>query len=442
MLVAGSFGCDEDDMTRLQSEGLEAGAQADPMLQNMARNEDGWIFLDREDIYAFSPPEVVPLKSVYYEMWDLFSEVNPKYVGNKMTVVYLGSLEPELNGDGSISGFRFPLLANYQYFAEQSQYTGTGVIWASLATQSLYFINYPEDQRSAPDALVPPSRMRDSGPKVDPALYVQHVDEGARGPTFLERYAGSMKRGIAKIPDNRHRIFGEDDPVSGKMFQRMLSVGRASGSLIGPRHVLTAAHVVTDFENNGNTLLIENSRVRAGRNGNTQIGDTTSFRHLYWDASWNPDLGIIDDHGQDFAWGVLEDRVGDLTGYFGYAWSTLESVQAKGSNFRNVGYPSCSSNNGPVPPGCIAHHQFMDSNTCNIGQLQSPDAAGAERAVQHDCDTSPGHSGSPLVLTDAGSLYVWSVHVGSAGSWNYAARVTPSRSLNLISEMYRNFPRD
>lgn len=429
-------------MKRLQSEGLDADAKANALLHGSTRNDDGWVFLDRDDIYAFSPPDVVPLKSVYYEIWDLFSEVNPKYAGNKMTVVYLGSLEPEMTNSGNISGFRFPMLPNYQYFAEQSDYTGTGVIWASMATQSLYYINYPDPLRVAPHPLKPQTRFEDSGPTVDTSLFVQKVSDEVRGPTFLEMYGSGGKRGISKTPDNRHRVFSEDEPVSGKMFQRMLSVGRASGSLIGPRHALTAAHVVTDFEGSPNTLLIENSLVRAGRNGDTQIGDTTSFRHLYWPADWNPDLNIVDDHGQDFAWGVLEDSVGKLTGYFGYAWSTFASVQEEGSTFRNVGYPSCSSNNGPVPPGCISNHQFMDSNTCEIGQLQSPDNAGAPRAVQHNCDTSPGHSGSPLILTEEGSLYVWGVHVGMARGWNYAARVTPHRSLSLISEMYRNFPRD
>lgn len=428
--------CDEQDISQLQAEGLHAGSQG------ATRNEDGWIFLDREDIYAFSPPDVVPLKSVYYEIWDLFAEVNPKYVGNKMTVIYLGSLEPEFSSNGDISGFRYPMLPNYQYFSEQSDYTGQGVIWASFATQSLYFINYPELPQDLPGELESIMRLEDSGPTVDTTPFVQLVSDELRGPTFLEKYGRQSKRGIAKFPDNRHRVFGEDTAVSGKMFQRMLSVGPASGSLIGPRHALTAAHVVTDFEDTTNTLLIENSRIRAGRNGRTQIGNTTGFRHLYWNATWNPDLSTIDDHGRDFAWGVLEDPVGKLTGYFGYSWSTFDSVHGNGSTFRNVGYPSCSQNNAPVPPDCIPSHQFMDSNTCEIGQLQSPDLTGAQRAVQHSCDTSPGHSGSPLILTEAGSLYVWGVHVGWAGSWNYAARVTPRRSLNLISEMYRNFPRD
>lgn len=439
-LLLCSSACDEENMSRIQSEQLQAGADAENFLQGAQRNEDGWIMVDRDDLYAYSPPDVVPFKNVYYEIWDLFSEVNPKYDGNKMTVVYLGSLEPELRPDGSIFGYRFPMLANNEYFAGQSEFTGTGVMWASLATQSLYYINYPNLPEEEIFGVRPVTRMADSGPTVNTAPFVQQVSKRYEGPSFLETYGGAQLRGVVREPDNRHQIFGENSPVSGKMFQRMLSVGSASGSLIGPRHGLTAAHVVVDVDDTSNTLLVDHKTVRAGRNGDTQIGEDTTFRHLYWHADWTPELNGVDYRALDFAWGVLEEPVGKLTGYFGYAWDSLQEIQEDGYTLRNLGYPSCD--HAPVPNECIDHHLYMDSNSCETGSVQSPDFQGSMRTVQHACDTSPGHSGSPLILTEAGSLYVWAVHVSAAGSWNRAARVTPHRSVDLISDMYRNFPRD
>lgn len=427
-------------MSSLQAEQLQEGADAQSLLQGGARSEDGWVFLDRDDIFAFSPPDVIPNKSVYYEIWNLFSEVNPKYVGNKMTVVYLGSIEPELKTDGSIFGYRFPMLDNFQYFDKQSEYTGTGVMWASMETQSLYYIDYPKVAADGALVLRKGSQREDSGSAVDSASVVQEFDARDEGPSFLEVYGGAQVRGVVRLPDNRHRIFSENSPVSGKMFQRMLSIGRASGSLIGPRHGLTAAHVMIGLDGPNKTLLIDNETVRAGRNGNTQIGSATHFRHLYWHATWTPSLASRPYVGQDFAWGVLDAPLGDDAGYFGYSWRTLDELQAQGHTLRNVGYPSCDDD--PVPEGCIDHHLYMDSNACETGLVEAPDLQGAEQSVQHACDTSPGHSGSPLILTKEGSLYVWAVHGNAGGSWNYAARITPHRSLDLIEEMYRNFPRD
>lgn len=81
--------------------------------------------------------------------------------------------------------------------------------------------------------------------------------------------------------ETRHRVFEEDEPVSGKFFKRLLSMGGGTGALIGARHFLTAAHVTLKYNEEDQVLELDDIPIRAGRNGQSHIGETAWIDHLY-----------------------------------------------------------------------------------------------------------------------------------------------------------------
>lgn len=157
---------------------------------------------------------------------------------------------------------------------------------------------------------------------------------------------------------------------------------------------------------------------------------------------WTPAVDGTERVGYDMAWGVMDRALGELTGYFGMMARSVRSIQEKGYTIRNAAYSSCTKGNDPIPPNCLYRHVFLDSEQCHILSEAELDTEGWGRAVAHGCDTNPGHSGSPLVVTKNGSLYVWAVHSSAIGGVNYAARVTYNRLDRLIPKMYKRFPRD
>ena len=61
----------------------------------------------------------------------------------------------------------------------------------------------------------------------------------------------------------------------------------------------------------------------------------------------------------------------------------------------NRGYPACSLNNKPA--NCQDGHLYGDTNFCRTGHFSSDkDSNGFKLFGYHSCDTSGGHSGSPI----------------------------------------------
>ncbi len=171
-----------------------------------------------------------------------------------------------------------------------------------------------------------------------------------------------------------------------------------TGTLVGPRHLITVAHCINKFGTN----TWYGFPVRPGRDGNVSPYGTSNisttvpagqeawyFTHPQWrnpniDNPWQWDWGFI----------VIPDRLGDATGWMGYYAFTAATMRQ--TSHLNRGYPACWSTRPDTPVACQTSRLYGDTSNCTLGDFSSPGPDGWNRQVYHSCDTSAGHSGSPL----------------------------------------------
>lgn len=229
-----------------------------------------------------------------------------------------------------------------------------------------------------------------------------------------------------------------------------------SATLIGPRHLITAAHCINEKgTNNWYTFRATPAKNGPGVEpyGSSVVSTSPAPGTEVWyftPAPWrNPATA-----SSQWDWGliVIPDRLGDLTGWMGYVarpGSQLKQV----SNY-NRGYPHCDvADRDNEPAGCQVARLYGDTQLCNIGGFYSPGPDGWNRRIAVSCDLSAGHSGSPVYhyFFDANLGKYWPVvsmvvitesctKCGPLDFYpNRARRITPG-DLGTISWLRETFP--
>jgi V8-like Glu-specific endopeptidase len=154
-----------------------------------------------------------------------------------------------------------------------------------------------------------------------------------------------------------------------------------SGTTIGPRHVLTASHVINwTGGSGGNVSWVTFSP--GYFDGNGPWGEIAATNVIYWLQA----PGSLTDQQTAFDYVVLimEDRIGDIVGYPGYR--TYDDDWNGGSYWESIGYP------GELSSGERPGYQGGGI----VSSVQNFSLSGRSGSVLgHFNDFTPGQSGGP-----------------------------------------------
>ncbi len=217
-----------------------------------------------------------------------------------------------------------------------------------------------------------------------------------------------------------------------------------SGTFIGRRLIITAAHCI----NARGTNTYYAPKITPGRNGinglpygSVQTGAGTLY---YTPSQWRNSIecksGLTSCRRWDWGVIILPANYNNKTGWMGYWYMNGSSLSQK--SIYNRGYPACGNSHSPA--NCVIAGFYGDTKTCSILSYLHLGSDGWNDFILHNCDTSGGHSGSPLymyVVVSPGNTdpVVTAVHGYGYTTSNGARRLGPSET-NVISILRNWFP--
>lgn len=178
-----------------------------------------------------------------------------------------------------------------------------------------------------------------------------------------------------------------------------------TGTLIGPRHVLTAGHCVYNI---GNDRWYSKLSFSPGQNGSSRPYGKIGWKRAISVKGWTKNHK----RNYDYAMIVLREDIGNRVGWMGYGWKNPMPKY----NVNINGYP------GDKPSGTMWH------SFCKLQITQT-------RRLYYACDTYGGMSGSGVYVywKSQNKRTIYGIHAYGVDSTGYngATRITKSVFENL-----------
>lgn len=214
-------------------------------------------------------------------------------------------------------------------------------------------------------------------------------------PRKIDHRGELLEPGLIFAPDDRSTYNDRSYPW-GTVCKIITGIGTGSGVIVGPRHVLTASHVVDWSRNGAGTVEVH----RAG----ASVAATTAITKVWF---YTKVTGLVEwsENDEDYAVLVTASRVGDRFGWLGTR--TYDSGWDAERFWMSVGYPGDIA--GAMFP-VFQRDKWLDEDAWDFG---------GGRSMTTDADMIPGQSGSPLfAFWDDGPyvVAVWS-NFSSTENW-------------------------
>ena len=157
--------------------------------------------------------------------------------------------------------------------------------------------------------------------------------------------------------------------------------GWGSGVMIGPRHVMTASHVIV-WKPNNTAGWVKFTPLKFDKS--EPFGHAFATMIYSWNKADASNQLDLTEGAFDYVVCALDNRMGDVTGWMGSRG--YDTAWDGGDYWGHIGYPSDLSSG--TRPTFVGYQDFIDEKSASLGGRSS-------FRIRHKIDVIPGQSGGP-----------------------------------------------